>query len=722
MKWTFLVFLLIFFIGCGSDTEKEPEVKTCTPACDDWQSCVKGVCITKTDRCETSENCWDATKPVCNAETHVCEEASNSCNPVCNYWEICDFGVCKAAEGFCDNSRPCLNPEKPVCSPESHQCVPESTDCSPACSSEWQYCLNGTCETKLGFCKDSSNCTNELLPLCDPVLHVCVEDSQACNPRCELWQICNGGICETAPGNCGPDKPCLDQARPICDSEIHLCKPEAVEYTEPAVLTTVALIITDTTLKTSFEKLALLHTLLGTTTEVVTIEEICPQNSCGNDIPKAIKNYVKNITGLKYLLIGGDIEIVPSREVYDEFSNSMLGYSFAESFFTDYYYADFSEWDGNSDGTYAGTGDSPDFIPEIGVSRVPVATVSEFNGYYDKLLLYLTQYDTSRIKEALLLSNVATEVASVPVDSAQYFEMDSRTIDILSGFNFTKLYADKSSDWGAYKLTVQKEKWALENGGRFDGEIYAGNPNVVVHLGHGSVNLLTTEQDGSNAFTGEDAMALRNETPSIFLSCACQAGTFSANDSAGEKLILNPDGGAVIYLGDAATGLGVAGGSQLIDEFIRYAFNTTADRILVGDVIKAAHTNLPTSDLLTLPIFGQFRYVSVIDNDSWAWTQKVATLLGDHLIPIWHTEREYTPEFTITKRELLSQSGVDVIIRFNSVVSKGVLTLKTSSGTIYKIDVTQTNVVVITINENPTSLIYGLISPKYIDVFGTKNF
>ncbi|MBN2693363.1 hypothetical protein JXR93_01750 [bacterium] len=722
MKWALLIFLLTVFISCGEDDKTDPVVTTCTPACEEWQSCSNGACVTKTDRCVTNDNCWDATKPICNTETHLCEEESGDCNPSCGYWEVCDNGTCKADEGFCDSTRLCLSPEKPICNPESHQCIPESSDCSPACDSNWQFCLSGVCETRVGFCGNNSECTNELLPLCDLELHYCVEDSQACDPLCEIWQVCNEGVCETGAAYCGSDKPCLDPARPVCDSVTHLCKPEDVEYTEPTVLTTVALVVTNNTLKASFEKLALLHTLLGTPTEVVTVEEICSQSSCGNDTPKAIKNYVKNISGLKYLLLGGDIDVVPSREVHDEFSNSILGYSFSETFFTDYYYADFSEWDGNSDGTYAGSGDSPDLKPEIGLSRLPVSTVSEFNNYYEKLMVYLTLYDTTKIKEALLLSNVATEIASVPVDSAQYFEMDGKTVDILSGFNFTKLYADKSSNWGAYKLTVQKEKWALENGGRFDGEIYAGNPNVVVHLGHGSVNLLTTEQDGTNAFTGDDAMALENETASIFLSCACQAGTFSANDSAGEKLILNPDGGAIVYLGDAATGLGVAGGSQLIDEFIRYAFNTTADRILVADAIKAAHTNLPTTDYLTLPIFGQFQYMSVIDDGSWRWTQKVATLLGDHLIPIWHTERDYAPEFTITKRDLLSQNGVDVIIRFSSVISKGVLTLKTSSGVIYKIDVNQTNLVMITINEDPASLNYGFTSPQYIDVFGTKNF
>ena len=75
-----------------------------------------------------------------------------------------------------------------------------------------------------------------------------------------------------------------------------------------------------------------------------------------------------------------------SRLVFDEYSNLALGVYFIEEFFTDYYYADLSEWDSNGDRIYAEDGiDSPSYRPDLAVARIPVSTVVEAERYIDKL-------------------------------------------------------------------------------------------------------------------------------------------------------------------------------------------------------------------------------------------------------------------------------------------------------------------------------------------------
>ena len=85
----------------------------------------------------------------------------------------------------------------------------------------------------------------------------------------------------------------------------------------------VALIVTTGELAPAFEKLAILHTTTGIHTEVVTVEDICG-GACNdadplNDTAKAIKDYLTAQPSLKYVVLGGDMEEVPSRQVMDSF-------------------------------------------------------------------------------------------------------------------------------------------------------------------------------------------------------------------------------------------------------------------------------------------------------------------------------------------------------------------------------------------------------------------
>lgn len=319
----------------------------------------------------------------------------------------------------------------------------------------------------------------------------------------------------------------------------------------------------------------------------------------------------------------------------DSFKNDTLKISYHERFYTDYYYSDHSQWDANGDGKYAVDGqDSPAYKATIAVSRVSVSTVKEASQYYDKLVRYLTEFPDSKVKQALLLSNVAFSYNSLEIDGALYFENTNRTRAIVAPVypEITRLYAKGTN--GAIVNTLERQLNELQKG-----------YNLVVHTGHGAVSSLTTEQDGKHNMTGVDAAGLRNNPYSVFLSCACQAGTFAADDSAGEKFVNNPSGGAIAYLGNTATGLGIAGGMQLIDELLRYV--AANEHPLLGDAYLTAHNRLPEHDDFTpdlLPIS-----LPVIDIHSYEWTQKTVVLLGDMLIPVYRDSLIEAPKITVSQ-------------------------------------------------------------------------
>lgn len=437
-----------------------------------------------------------------------------------------------------------------------------------------------------------------------------------------------------------------------------------------------AVIITKEEFAALYNEIAGFHTVTGIYTKVVTIESICAIETCNDadtksDTAKAIKKFISSMPGLKYLVLGGDIEVVPSRKVHDKYSNVMAG-TFEDDFYTDFYYSDLSEWDSNGNGIYAEDTDTPDYSAEIAVGRIPSSNAEEITRYLGKVISHMTRYNTMHVKTSLLLANVATNFSGVDINAGYYFETEGRTTDIIPfDFSKKKLYASTipAPAADAVSLDNVKQEAAMEEG-----------VNIIVHNGHGYPSLLSCEQIGDdNDFTGEMAYNLQNTTYPIFLSCACQAGQFESpftytyvnssgatvskvfkDDSAGEMLVNAPLGGAVAYLGNTITGLGIAGGSQYIDEMLRSIFFSPAS--ILGDSYLFAHFALKQSDTFQAPV-PLVPAVPVVDEDSWRWTKKSIVLIGTPLLTVWRDAfPQVIADITVTYKKVLGGYSVSFSI------------------------------------------------------------
>jgi hypothetical protein len=538
----------------------------------------------------------------------------------------------------------------------------------------------------------------------DPTMFCASSLSKRWSPLALL--LCMGcGANPITYGSCPADRPLRDPG--------HGCKAPAV--TEAATPSYVAVIVTDAYHAEAYGRLADLHTLTGVPTEVVTVEEICAASSTGcldgdacHDTARAIKEHLASryAAGLRHVVMGGDMTVVPSRQTHDVYANLLLGVAYQKTFYTDYYFADLSEWDGNGDCLYGDPGvDTPDYLPELAVSRIPIASPAELEAYLAKALRYLTAYDTTRVGTALFLSNVATELAlgatseTIAVDSAYYFETAGRTLSLVPpGFAVTKLYSSLVDLPDVSPISVSAEIAALEEG-----------QNLVIHAGHGGVGDLTVESDGSQAFTAAMAYDLRNPQLPIMLSCACEAADFTGEvPAAGRSFVAAPLGGGIGYLGNVTIGLGLAGGLQLIDEVLRHAFAEPG--VPVGEAVRVAHGNLPRTDtfeLSGLPVVGSLS-MQVIDENAWRWTQKSATYLGDGLLPIYtDVSLVPAPTFSIASQHL----GSFVTITFQPAVARtGTLTVSIA-GEIYQLVLTgDGQPVSLTVGGSPASLTYGFAS------------
>lgn len=413
-----------------------------------------------------------------------------------------------------------------------------------------------------------------------------------------------------------------------------------VEPTGDSEMKTEALIVTTNKFAEVFGKFASFHTVTGISTKVVTVEDICGNAVCDDDdvtkdTQTAIKEYVSSMKeGLKYLILGGDIEDIPSRMVHDEFSIALIA-DYEDDFYSDLYYADFSNWDLNGNGIYAENEDVPGLVANVAVGRISVSTVEEAELYFTKLVKHHTAFNTAHTKKSLLIANIATTLDigdGVPVNAGYYFETAGKTASLIpADYSIKRLYTESTPapSKQALSLDNDSEKAAIEEG-----------MNLIVHSGHGAPWLLTCEQgyDPERDFDDDMAYALENETLPFFLSCACEAGQFGydKDDSAGEKLMNAPLGGAIVYLGNTTTGLGIAGGSQFIDEMLKNMFAFPSSTI--GESYLYAHLTMPQNDTFNPPIPLVNIDIPVVNKDSWRWTKKSIVMLGDPMTVFWRDE------------------------------------------------------------------------------------
>ena len=220
-------------------------------------------------------------------------------------------------------------------------------------------------------------------------------------------------------------------------------------------------IITNNALKSSFQTLVNWKNSKGLTATLVLAEDILknPRYNCdgpfgdGNGSPKfndtqaRIRNFIRDAYlnwDTKYVLLGGDDEIIPSRGVYCSagYHNSYTDYNIP----SDMYFGCLDgSWDKDNDtifgeavypfpGPENGTaGEEADFFAEVYIGRAPVDTLQEATNFVAKTIAYEQNPQADYLKKALTIGeklDVLTEGAN---------SMDLVT-EITPQYSTTRLY------------------------------------------------------------------------------------------------------------------------------------------------------------------------------------------------------------------------------------------------------------------------------------------
>ncbi len=221
-KFLFLIIAIsaIFLISCG---DSENTDKTCTPACNSWETCSsEQKCELSPGMCNENKDCNDVTsKPKCNLETHECI-ANNT--PECTINNDCK----DSTKPICDNGI-CVEDNTPECTENDLRCSSDKKEIEKCDSNgEWKYDLSCT---GLMLCVNSGN--NNVI--CEEPT-TCIKDSTRCLDD-ENLETCD------ASGNwiltkCKNEKKCIEDDEiaaceaPLCDEKDNKCSEDGKSIIE----------------------------------------------------------------------------------------------------------------------------------------------------------------------------------------------------------------------------------------------------------------------------------------------------------------------------------------------------------------------------------------------------------------------------------------------------------------------------------------------------------
>jgi len=357
-------------------------------------------------------------------------------------------------------------------------------------------------------------------------------------------------------------------------------------------------VISDATLSSSLQPFCDWKTSKGVRTEIRTMQWITTHYD-GRDPQEKMRNMVVDYylhRGLKYLLLAGDVQLVPCRlgraDVGGEVGDIPC----------DMYFADLQgSWDGNRNNIFGEEGvDSVDLFADIYVGRAALDNAEHASTLLAKVKTYESDPDPEFIKKMLLPSGWLWQSMNyhghIVNDAIAEFTpgdwLDASLIDPVSA-NVTR----DSVNLGF----------------------------AFAHLaGHGNQTGVYSE-NGSALYTTGQAYTQQNSLRELIImnSMACDPGDFEYNECLTEIAVNNPHGGAICAMMNSRYGWGtppVMGPSELLDlRFYDQYFNYDSTDIGIDHArSKDYFRNQANHDGL------------------WRYCVYELNLLGDPQLPLWH--------------------------------------------------------------------------------------
>ncbi len=352
------------------------------------------------------------------------------------------------------------------------------------------------------------------------------------------------------------------------------------------------LIVTSSSLASYWQPLVDWKTHKGHSVALRTIEWI-RSHYYGRDDAERLRNYLKTAldSGLVYLLLGGDTDVLPFRKAYA--MNSYPTPQQGDTIPTDLYFSDLDgTWDANNNSVFGEVDDSVDLLPDIFVGRAPVSDAQDVQNFVNKVITYESASTTEHLTRGLFVASF------LDANSDGGILKDMIIGDVGDSIAITRLY--ERDGW----LTPQS----------FIGFINYGY-NIINHNGHGNT---WSMQAGSGYIYYSDFESLSNgpKYTGVLYSLGCWVAAFD-DDCIAEEFVRSPSGGG-FFVGNSRYGWYIPG-------FMSYGATDRMDiqffhELLINRVARLGETLAAVKSM----------YAPVADGrNTYRWMEYALNLLGD---------------------------------------------------------------------------------------------
>lgn len=321
--------------------------------------------------------------------------------------------------------------------------------------------------------------------------------------------------------------------------------PDSAEYIE-------YLIITAEQLKPTFNSLAEWKTQKGVRTKVITKDDVIAHQGHALSLPVRIKKeikYYKETYGIKYVLLAGDTNIIPTVECAVRYKNGAKDTIVNTP--CDLYYSCLGtiDWDTNYNGIIGEETDSFDMAPDIFVSRISAKNTEQAEAQVSRIIEYERNPDINTWENKMLMCGVkwyqykmvnGRQASDAELIGEKMFNDSIAPLWNGTQFRFYDTRTDSTLD-SLYQVTPEHLSEQIANGYHF------------INVGtHGSYHSWAMENN--NSFNCNNASNVINNGYSLVVTTACNTNKFSVNRCLSEALMINANSGIIGYWGCSISG------------------------------------------------------------------------------------------------------------------------------------------------------------------------
>jgi len=313
------------------------------------------------------------------------------------------------------------------------------------------------------------------------------------------------------------------------------------------------LIVTCDSLKNAFQELANWKTTKGVKAKIETVEDIYNTYTGASNqikIKKCIYDYYQQ--GLEYVLLGGDVNIVPAQGCYGKVVNTTpvkVDYNIPTDLFYSLFDGNFS-WNANGNSIIGEVEDSVSFLfnEYVAISRIPISTSQDVATFVDRTINYELNPPTIGQNKFLLVGN--------KLSYYQNGQSDAEMHSLKLYDSFVKKYAPNMTMSYFFDTNTSYDLGASHELNSTNLQEVFGEGFHHIHvMTHGAPNAWELE----NGYYGNiHAQSLQTpNTTSIIVTTACHTNAFdSSYPCLSEAFIKNPQSGVVAFVGSSRQGWG----------------------------------------------------------------------------------------------------------------------------------------------------------------------